>query len=157
MSIFGIPGLSGHELWLGQHGSRTAFGRIWSDFEGYKAKKATFFSQKQLLAKVIWNGPGLVWACFGSATRCPGVPFIMPSSSIACKTMEDWDQKQAETGSKMTLFKSDLGVSGRVVGVFGDCGKHVGSRYGHTKALNTSENRDFVSKNRLMRDQICLF
>jgi hypothetical protein len=71
--------------------------------------------------------------------------------------MDDLDLKQAETGSKMTLFKSDWEVSGMVVGAFGDCGMHVGSRYGPDKGLNTSENRDFVSKNRLMRDQICLF
>jgi hypothetical protein len=81
----------------------------------------------------------------------------MSWSGFAWITRDDRDQKQAETGSKMTLFKCDWGVSGRVVGVFGDCGKHVGSRYGHTKDLNTSENRDFVSKNRLMGDQIRLF
>jgi hypothetical protein len=123
MFIFGIPGHTGHELWPGQHGSRTGFGRIWSDFGECRARNVTFFGQKPLFPKVLGNGPGLLWACFGTANGCSGPHFIMPGSRIAWKNMIDRDQKQAETGSKTTLSKSDWGVSGRVVGVSGDCGR----------------------------------
>jgi hypothetical protein len=121
MFIFGIPGLTDHELWPGQHVSGTGFGRIWTDFGGHTAENVTFFSQKHFFTKVIGNGPGVVWACFGSANRCSGVHLIAPGSSIAWKSMDDRDLKRAETGSKMTLFKSDWGVSGGTVEAFWDC------------------------------------
>jgi hypothetical protein len=81
----------------------------------------------------------------------------MPRSSTAWKTRDDRDQKKAETGSKMTLLKSDWGVSGMVVGVFGDCGRACRKQIRPYPGPNTSENRDFVSKKRLRGDQISLF
>jgi hypothetical protein len=120
MFIFGIPGITGHELWEDQHGSRTGFGQIWSDFGGHVTENMTFFGQKPLFPKVIGNGQGMVWACFGTPNRCCGVHLIVPGSRIAWKTMDARDQEHAETGSKMTLFKSDWGVSGVSVEAFWD-------------------------------------
>jgi hypothetical protein len=135
MYIFGILGVTCHELWPGQHGSRTGFGRIWSDFGGHKAENVTFFSQKPFVAKVIGNGLGMVCACFGSANRHSGVHLIKPGYQIAWKMMDDRDSKQAKTGSKMTLFKTDWGATGRIVGVFGDCGKACRKLIGPYKVL----------------------
>jgi hypothetical protein len=81
-------------------------------------ENVTFFSEKLFFSKVIGNGLGVVWACFGTASRCFRVNGIMPRSSIAWKTMDDRDQKHAKTGSKTTLFQSDCGVSGETVEVF---------------------------------------
>jgi hypothetical protein len=92
---------------------------------GHEAQNTTFLSEKPYVAKVIGYGPGMVWAQFGSANRVSRLCLILPGLSIAWKSRDAWDQKQAETGSKKTLFKSDRGGSGGTVGVFWDSGSVV--------------------------------
>jgi hypothetical protein len=67
------------------------------------------------------------------------------------------DEKQGETGSKMTLFKSDRGATVRVVGVFGDCGKACRRLIGRYKVPKYSKSQGFMTRNGLMTDQKVLF